>query len=204
MTAPKPIQLSSEALHRIRLAAGGWPADLGLSDLRRPLSKAINDYYSFLSLRNIKRQKARLRKIHRHASELAVLLSTDEESGVLDWSSQWPKELPPPSKVAKEIQRTIEESAVLQTSPQKIIREIKDENAVFGGALEWLVGTRLPEMFEQFFRRDVTLYQKGDYVRFAMRVIEECEIGKVKPSTIIRALTNARSGRSRRRHGGQK
>jgi hypothetical protein len=204
MTAPKPIQLTSEALHRIRLAAGGWPADMEIYELGRQLSKAIYEHHSFLALRDIKTQKARLRKIHRHASELAVLLSTDEESGVLDWSSQWPKELPPPSKVAKEIQRTIEESAVMQTSPQKIIREIKDDNAVFGGALEWLVGTRLPEMFEQFFRRDVTFYPKGDYVRFAMQVIEECEIGKVKPSTIIRALTNARSGRSRRHRGGQK
>jgi len=72
---------------------------------------------------------------------------------------------------------------VLETSPQKIVRKIKDDNAVFGGAREWLVGIKLPEVFEHFFRRDVTLYQKGDYVRFAMQVIAECEIGNVKPST---------------------
>src|SRR5262245_35564444 len=98
MTARKPVQLNYEALHRIRLAAGGWPADLGLSDLRRPLSKAINEYHSFLALRD---QKARLRRIHRHASKLADLLGADEENGGVDWYSQWPKELPPPSKVAK-------------------------------------------------------------------------------------------------------
>jgi hypothetical protein len=91
---------------------------------------------------------------------------------------------------------------VLETSPQKIVHKIKDDNAVFGGAREWLVGIKLPEVFEHFFQRDVTLYQKGDYVRFAMQVIAECEIGNVKPSTIIKALTDARSGR--RRHSGKK
>src|SRR5262249_59534140 len=46
--------------------------------------------------------------------------------------------------------------AVLETSPQKIVRKIKDDNAVFGGAREWLVGIKLPEVFEHFFQRDVT------------------------------------------------
>jgi hypothetical protein len=198
MTAPKPIQLSSEALYRIRRDAGRFPADLKPVDLGRQLSKAVYDCHS-LSLRNIKAQKVRLKAIQKTASKLAALLADDEENAGLDWCSQWPKNLPPPSKVAEEIKRMTEESGVLKASAQKIVREI-----IPGSPLEWLVGTRLPEVFEQFFRRDVTLYPKGDYVRFAMRVIEECEIGKVKPSTIIRALTNARSGRSRRRHGGQK
>jgi hypothetical protein len=204
MAARKPVQLSAEALHRIRQAARRWPADLELSDLRRQLSKAIYEYYSFLALRDIKTQKARLKAIRKFASKLAALLRDDEENGVLDWCSQWPKDLPPPSKVAEEIQRMAGESGVLETSPQKIIREIKDDNAVLGGALEWLLGSRLRKVFEHCFQRAVTLYPKGNYVRFAMQVIKECEIGKVKPSTIIRALTNARSGRSRRRYGGQK
>jgi hypothetical protein len=204
MTARKPVQISYEALHRIRQAAGGWPADLELSDLRRQLSKAIYEYHSFLALRDIKTQKARLRAIHKTASKLAILLKIDEENGILEWRSQWPKDLPPASKVAEEIQRMAGESGVLETSPQKIIREIKDDNAVLGGALEWLLGRKLPEVFEHFFRRDVKLYQKSHYVRFALQIIAEWGIGDVKPSTIIKALTDARSGRSRRRHGGQK
>jgi hypothetical protein len=204
MTACKPVHLSSEALDRIRRAAGGWPANLKLSDLGQQLSKAIYEYHSFLALRDIKTQKARLRAIHKTASKLAVLLRTDEENGILEWHSQWPKDLPPASKVAEEIQRMAQESGVLEMSPRKIIREIKDDNAVLGGALEWLLSRKLPEVFEHFFRRDVTLYPKGHYVRFALQVIAECGIGDVKPSTIIRALTDARSGRSRRRHSGKK
>jgi hypothetical protein len=204
MAARKPMRLSSEALHRIRRAARGWPADLELSDLRGQLSKAINEYDSFLALRDIKTQKARLKKIHKTASRLAVLLREDEENGVLDWYSRWPKDLPPPSKIAEEIQRMIKESTVLQTSPQKIIREIKDDNAVSGSAREWLLGSKLPQVFEHCFRRDVSLYPKGHYRRFAAQVLEEFKIGKAEPSTIIRALTNVRSGRSRRRHTGQK
>jgi hypothetical protein len=204
MTARKPVQLSYEALHRIRLAAGAWPADLEIYDLGRQISKAIDEYHSWLALRDIKTQKARLKKIHKTASKLTALLRAEEESEGLDWCSQWPKDLPPPSKVAKEFQRMIEESGVLETSPQKIIREIKDADAVSGSALERLVGRKLPEVFENFFRRDVTLYPNGHYVRFALQVIAECKIGKPEPSTIVRALTSARSGRSRRPRGGQK
>jgi hypothetical protein len=202
MTARKPVQLNYEALHRIRLAAGGWPADLEIYELGRQLSKTIDDYHSWLALRDIKTQKARLKAIRKHAHELADLLRIDEKNGILDWYSQWPKNLPPPSKVAEEIQRMTEESGALKTSRQKIIREIKGDNAISGSTLEWLVGTKLPEMFEHFFRRAVTLYPKGDYVRFVLQVFEECGVNKPKPSTIIRALTDARAGGRSRRHRG--
>jgi len=198
MTARKPIRLGYEALHRICLATGAWPADMKSYELERQLSKAVYDYHQ-LSIRNIKAQKARLKAIHRLASVLAELLSIDEWEGGLDWCSEWPKELPPPSKVAKEIERMIEESAVLKASAQKIMREI-----ILGSPLEWLVATRLPEVFERFFQRGVSLYSKGDYVRFVHGVCDEYGIRKPEPSTIIKALTNARSSRSRKRHGGQK
>jgi hypothetical protein len=198
VTARKPLRLNYEALQRIREAAGKWPADQNASDLERQLSKAVYDYHQ-LSPRNIKAQKTRLKKIRNTASKLADLLSTDEWEGGLDWCSEWPKELPPPSKVAKEIQRMIEGSGVLETSAQKITREIEPCSP-----LEWLIGTRLPEVFEQFFRQDVTVYPKGAYARFVARVCEEFRLGEVKPSTMIRALTRARSERGRRGHGGQR
>jgi hypothetical protein len=81
--------------------------------------KAIDEYHSWLALRDIKTQKARLKKIHKTASKLTALLRAEEESEGLDWCSQWPKGLPPPSKVAKEIQRMIEESGVLEASRKK-------------------------------------------------------------------------------------
>jgi hypothetical protein len=150
----------------------------------------------------------RLKSIRKHAHELAILLRADEENGVLDWYSRWPKEFPPPSKVAEEIQRMAQESGMLETSPQKIIREIKDENAVPGSAFEWLIGRKLPEVFEQFFRDDPTVYKKGRYADFAAQVLTEFAItNDGQPhsrDTLIRALTAARSGRSRRRHSGQK
>jgi hypothetical protein len=141
----------------------------------------------------------RLKAIQKTASKLAALLAEDEENAGLDWCSQWPKDWPPPIKVAEEIKRMADESGVLETSAQKIIREI-----IPGSPLEWLVGTRLPEVFERFLQRDVTLYPKGDYVRFVAQVCKEFNLVEVKPSTVIRALTNARSGRSRRRPSGQK
>jgi hypothetical protein len=209
MTAREPMQLSSEALHRIRQAAWGWPAELELSELGRQLSKAIYEYHSWrLGLRNIKTQKARVKAIRKRAHDLAVLLRTDEENGPLDWYSQWPKDLPLPSKVAEEIQRMVEESGVLETSPQKIIREIKDNNAVAGSAFEWLVGKRLPEVFDQFFRADPTVYREGRYPDFALQVLIEFKITNdgqpYSRESVIKALILTRSGRSRRHRGGQK
>lgn len=158
MTAPRPVRLNYEALHRIRLAAGGFPANMKIYHFERQLSKAVYDYRQ-LSVRNIKAQKARLKAIHGHASAMAPLLSTEEEEGGVDWFSEWPKELPPLSKVAKEIARMIEESAVVKMSAQKIMREI-----ILGSPLEWLVATRLPEVFEQFFPPLKTILSttKGD------------------------------------------
>ena len=123
MTARKPVQLSYEALHRIRLAAGGWPADMKIYELGRQLSKAIYDYQNWRRApRDIDAQKMRLKAIRKHAYALAVLLRTDEEHGILVWCPQWPKDWPPPTKVAEEIQRMADESGMLETSAQKITR----------------------------------------------------------------------------------
>ncbi|HMF26578.1 MAG TPA: hypothetical protein VKG24_31280 [Pseudolabrys sp.] len=208
MTTRKPVQLSYEALHRIRLAAGGWPADMEIYELGRQLSKAIYDYQNWRRApREINAQKTRLKAIRKHAHKLAVLLRTNEENPGLDWCSQWPKDWPPPIKVAEEIQRLVEESAMLETSPQKIIREIKDDNAVAGSAFDWLAGKNLPEVFEQFFRDDPTVYRDGRYSDFVAQVLTEFEIKNDRQpysrESIVKALTLTRSGRSRR-HRGQK
>ena len=202
MTAPKPVQLRLEALLRIAKAAHAFPADLNASALERQLSKAVYDYRQ-LSVRNINAQKTRLKAIHKNASGLAELLSEDEETGGLNWCSQWPKDWPSPIKVAEEIQRRVEESAVLETSSQKIIREI-----IPGSPLEWLIGTRLPEVFEQFFCARPTVSRKGRYLDFAWRVLTEFKITNhgrpYSHETIIRALTDARHRRSGRPCGGRK
>jgi hypothetical protein len=202
MTAPKPVRLSAQAVQRIREAAWGWPADQRLADLERQLSKAIYDYHQ-LSVRHIKAQKTRLKKIHQTASTLADLLRDDEGEGGVDWCSEWPKEFPPPSKFAERIQRMVGESGILEMSPQKIIGEI-----IPGSELEWLIGIRLPELFEQYFRDAPTASRKGRYADFVAQVLTEFEITNhgrpYSRGTIIRALIRARSDRDRRTHGGQK
>src|SRR5262249_5500445 len=121
MTARKPVRLDYEALHRIRLAAGGWPAAMTIYELGRQLSKAIDDYQNWRRApREINAQKTRLKAIRKHARKLAVLLRTDEGHGILVWCSQWPKDWPPPSKTTEEIQRMADESGILETSAQKI------------------------------------------------------------------------------------
>jgi hypothetical protein len=79
MTFRTPMRLSSEALHRIRVAAGGWPADLDIFDLGRQLSQALSGPDFSLHLRDIKTQKALLKKIHKAASKLADLLRIRRE-----------------------------------------------------------------------------------------------------------------------------
>src|SRR5262245_10749473 len=125
--------------------------------------------------------------------KLAALLRDDEENGVLDWYSQWPKDLPPLSKIAEDIQRMAEESGMLETSPQKLVRDIKDENAVSGSAREWLV-TRLQEVFEDFHGG------RRDFLDFTQAVLTEFGIEQPSRATIIRD----RSRRGRARRGRQK
>src|SRR5262245_55193380 len=198
MTARQPVQLNYETLHRIRLAAGGFPADMKINEFGRQLSKAIYDYQRWDSLRDIKPQKKRLKAIQKTASKLAALLREDEENGGLDWYSQWPKDLPPLSKIAEDIQRMAEESGILETSPQKLVRDIKDENAVSGSAREWLV-TRLQEVFEEFVRPDFHGGRR-DFLDFTQAVLIEFGIEQPSRATIIRD----RSRRGRARRGRQK
>jgi hypothetical protein len=197
MTIPKPVRLNYEALHRILLAARAFPANMNINELGLQLSKAIYDYQRWNSLHDIKPQKKRLKAIQKTASKLAALLKDDEENGVLDWCQQWPKDRPPPSKVAEEIQRMVEESGILETSSQKITRDIKDESAVSGSANEWLTN-RLQEVFEQFFRPDY--HEKRRFLYFIKAVFMEFGIEQFSRATIIR--NRSRRGRSRR--GGQK
>jgi hypothetical protein len=174
----------------------------------RQLSEAIYDFHKWAAAPDyIKTQKAHLKAIHKYADKLADLLKTEEKTPGLDWCSQWPKDWPSPIKVAEEIQRRVKESAVLETSPQKITAKIKDNNAVAGSAFEWLVGQRLPEVFDRFFRADPTVYREGRYLDFVEQVLVKFKItNDGKPysrESIMKALTLTRSGRSRRERVGK-
>ncbi len=169
------------------MAVGRWPADRKPSDLWRHLMDAIREYHWLCNLRpNVKAQQARLRAIHKCASELAGLLAVDEEKGGLlkdgvFTTALWPKDAPSPREIVTEVERVIEESFWLKAS------------------------VHIKATFEDFFCDEAKVYSEGKYVRFALQVLREFEISNngrpYSATTIIRALTDARSDR---RRSGQK
>jgi len=187
----------------------GWPADQKPSDLRRELLKAISEYNL---LHNVSAEAEarwdRLKAIRRHASALSKLLAADEENEgefTEHWRPLWPQDMPAASKLVGKMREVVEQSGWLETSPQNIAAETR---AHYGAsdisALEQLVGARLPAIYENFFRESATAYREGPYLDFALQVCEEFRVRPCSRSTVMKALTPARSGRSRRQHGGQK
>jgi hypothetical protein len=194
--------LSTSALHRIIKSTGWWPADQKPSDLRRELLSAIREYDSRRSLRtNVKAQQARLRAIHVCASELATLLAVDEEKNGV-FKNLW--DGASPGKVVTKISEVIDASDWLNVPARKIAAEVKGDEG--RSDFEWLAGTRLEAVFEDFFRDRVRIYRKRlwGYPAFVSQALAEFGIlndGQPYSSeTIIKAITNARSGR---RRGGQ-
>jgi len=183
----------------------GWPADQKPSDLRRELLKAISEYNL---LHNVSAQAEarwdRLKAIHKHASALSKLLAADEKNKgefTEHWRPLWPGDMPAASKLVSKMCEVVEQSGWLQASPQNIAVETR---AYYGtsdiSALDRLVGTRLPAIYENFFRESATTYREGAYLDFALQALAEFEVPATRES-IIGALSRARSGR--RRRGGQ-
>ena len=149
----------------------------------------------------------RLKAIRKHASALSKLLAADEENEgefTEHWRPLWPQDMPAASKLVSQMRDLVEESGWLEKSPQNIAAETRaDYGASNISALEQLVGTRLPAIYENFFRESATAYRDGPYLDFAMQVLAEFKI-PCSRDTVMKALTLARSGRSRRRHSGQR
>lgn len=191
----------------------GWPADQKPSDLRRELLKTISEY-NFLHNVNseVEARWGRFKAIYKYTSALSKLLAADEEiegEFTEHWRPLWPKDMPAASKLVSKMREVVEQSGWLESSPQNIASETKAHYGVSDiSPLDWLVGTKLPTIYEKFFRESATAYRDGSYVDFVMRVLAEFEIAnKGRPysrETVMKALTLARSGRSRRRHGGQR
>jgi hypothetical protein len=188
----------------------GWPADQKLSDLRRELLKTISEYNFLRDVgAEAETRWGRLKAIHEHASALSKLLAADEEiegEFTEHWRSLWPQNMPAASELVSKMRDLVEESNWLETSPQNIAAETRADHAASGiSAFDLLVGTRLPTIYKKFFRESATNYRDGSYVDFAVQVLAEFEIkNKGRPysrETVIKALTLARSGRSRRRGG---
>jgi len=185
----------------------GWPADQKESDLRRELLKAISE---FNFLRNVdaeaKARWGRIKAIHEHATALSKLLATDEENEgefTEHWRPLWPENMPPASKLVNKMREVVEQSGWLEASPQNIAAETRaDYGTADISAFEWLVGKRLSAIYEHFFRESATAYREGSYLDFVAQVLAEFGIRHLRES-VISALTRARSGSSRKRHGGQ-
>jgi len=191
----------------------GWPADQKSSDMRRELLNAIS-LYNFL--RNVdaeaKARWGRLKAIHEHATALSKLLATDEENEgefTEHWRPLWPEDMPAASSLVSKMRELAEQSGWLEASPKEIAAAARTHHAASDiSAFEWLVGKRLPAIYEKFFRESATTYREGPYRDFALQVLTEFEITEdgrqYSGESVIKALTLTRSGRSRRRHGGQK
>jgi hypothetical protein len=185
----------------------GWPADQNLSDMRRELLKAIFEYNWLHNVHpEAKARWGRLKAIHKHATELARLLAADEDNEgefTEHWRPLWPQDMPAASKLVSKMRELVEESGWLEGSPQNIAAETR---AHYGAsdisAREQLVGARLPEVYEHFFRERATATKEGSYLDFALQVCEEFDI-RCSRETVKRALTLVRRGRSRRQRGGQ-
>jgi len=181
----------------------GWPADNKGFDLRRDLLKAIWEF-NFLRTHRAEAvtRRDRLKAIHKHATALSRLLALDEENEgefTEHWRPLWPQEMPTASKLVSKMRELVEESGWLETSPQNIAAETRAYyKASDINALDWLVGTRLPEIYEQFFRESATVYREGPYLDFATQILTEFKIRATRES-IIGALSRARSGRRCRR-----
>jgi hypothetical protein len=196
-------RLTAQAIDRILRAAHGWPADQRPSDLGRELLRAISHYNFLRTLSpDVKAHWACLKSIHKHASALESALVADERKGGM-FNKNWPHDMPSPTEIVLKIRQLVEESGWLEASPRNIVADTKADLAASGSAFEWLVGKKLPELFEQFFRAEPTLYRKGRYPDFALQVLTEFQITNdgrpYSRESIIKAITDARSGRSRRR-----
>ena len=190
-----------------------WPADQKPSDLRRELLRAISEYNL---LRNVnpeaKTRWNRLKAIHKHASALSKLLATDEGNEgefTEHWRSLWPEDMPAASSLVSKMRELAEQSGWLEASLKEIAAAARTHHAASDiSAFEWLVGKRLPAIYEKFFRESATTYREGPYRDFALQVLTEFEITEdgrpYSGESVIKALTLTRSGRSRRRYGGQK
>jgi len=107
--------------------------------------------------------------------------------------------MPPASKLVNKMREVVEQSGWLEASPQNIAAETRaDYGTADISAFEWLVGKRLPAIYEHFFRESATAYREGSYLDFVAQVLAEFGI-RLSRESVIRALTRARSGRSRRR-----
>jgi hypothetical protein len=140
---------------------------------------------------------------------LANELAADEENGGMFTEQLWPEDMPAASKLVSKMRKLVEESGLLEASPRNLAAETRAYYAASdASAFEWLVGATLPAIYENFFRESATAYRDGAYLDFALQVLTELEITNdgrpYSRESIIKALTDARSGRSRRRHGGQK
>jgi hypothetical protein len=132
------------------------------------------------------------------------VLSVEKESEGIFTEQLWPEDMPAASKLVSKMREVVKESGLLEASPQEIAAEARTHYAASEtSAFEWLVGARLPAIYQNFFRESATTYRDGAYLDFASQVLTEFEIRHSRES-IITALTRARSGRSRRRHGGQR
>jgi len=210
--------LSSEpddqALDRIIGATDAQPR-LGRAALWSDLQGAAGEHHirsEFGSPKIAKERIERLKEIRRRAYQLALLLKADDD----DWGLirlLWPPEDASPLARTQFLIELIDRLKMTQESPRDLVQQTEKRFGVKGSPFEWLVGGRLKELFKKHFGIDATFHRNvdgipaGAFVGFVEQVLVEFNImngGKpYRPESIVKALTDARAGRHRRKGKGQ-
>lgn len=198
--------MSPEAVDRILSAVGAEvvPAALDRKALANDLEWAA-DFHAGAAKR-APDQRERLRDILRKSKQLQRLLTNDGAYGAIS------RTIPECPRVSVQNLIDATESALKPPHPSDssataaFIRAMSLDKR---NAFEWLAGKRLPQLFYRHFQADVTLRnsnRKADtpYTRFAIAVLQELNINTPKgkryePETIVRAVSNAKVERKRRK-----
>jgi hypothetical protein len=202
--ANSEILLEDSALNRIISAVGELPREPDRDGLRQDLLECYGRY-SILSAPGVSgfnaEQMKRLGDIRTQAKKLEILLKADDKS-LRIIRKNWPIDDVRPAHLLPQISFLIEildQMTYLKTKPGEFAKRVKARHAVTASAMQWLVGTALPQIFVNRFGTAVKLRRNqdrvlvGPYIDFCMQVLIEGGIETCSPETIAAALRGSQN-----------
>jgi hypothetical protein len=208
------MEIDDQILDRIIGAAGRQPL-LDMAAFWSDLELVVTEHHirsNFGSSKIAKERIDRLKMIRKRAWQLALLLKDDDD----DWGMVrllWPAADGSPLARTEFLIEQLDRLDMLRGAPRDAIRLTEKRFNVTDSPFTWLAGARLPELFKKHFGIEAAVHRNKDnvpvgaFIGFANQVLIEFGItngGKpYELESIIRARTDARSGRRRRKGVGQ-